>query len=59
MIGDWFKGQKGYKYIIVNGVVTFTDDSQCTGETPGRFPRNGIASAPPVKITKVHKKDVA
>ena len=48
-----------YKYIIVNGVVTFTDDSQCTGETPGRFLRNGIASAPPVKIAKVHKKDVA
>ena len=58
---DWRLVQrpKGYKYIIVNGVVTFTDDSQCTGETPGRFLRNGIASAPPVKIAKVHKKDVA
>ena len=58
---DWRLVQrpKGYKYIIVNGVVTFTDDSQCTCETPGRFLRNGIASAPPVKIAKVHKKDVA
>jgi N-acyl-D-aspartate/D-glutamate deacylase len=58
---DWRLVQrpKGYKYIIVNGVVTFTDDSNCTGETPGRFLRNGAASAPPVKIVKEDNKDVA
>ena len=51
---DWRLVQKpkGYNYIIVNGVVTFKDNSECTGETPGRFLRNGIATLPPVSNKK-------
>jgi N-acyl-D-aspartate/D-glutamate deacylase len=35
---------KGYRYIMVNGEVTFVD-GQCTGATPGRLLRHGYAGA--------------
>ena len=52
--GEWRldKRPKGYKYIIVNGVVTYTDNSSGTGGTTGRLRRNGICSARPGKITR-------
>jgi N-acyl-D-aspartate/D-glutamate deacylase len=42
--GDWRLACKadGYRYIMVNGVVTFVD-GVCTGRTPGRLLRNGEA----------------
>ncbi|MFT7598838.1 MAG: N-acyl-D-amino-acid deacylase [Acidimicrobiales bacterium] len=40
--GEWRRVQRaeGYKKIIVNGVVTFSD-GDCTGATPGRLLRHG------------------
>jgi N-acyl-D-amino-acid deacylase len=35
---------KGYRYIMVNGEVTFVD-GECTGATPGRLLRHGYAGA--------------
>ncbi|MDC0028388.1 amidohydrolase family protein [Gammaproteobacteria bacterium] len=51
---DWRLVQKpkGYKHIIVNGVVTFTENSECTGETPGHFLRHGMAKMPAVFARK-------
>jgi N-acyl-D-amino-acid deacylase len=42
--GEWRRVQKaeGYKYIMVNGGVTF-EDGQCTGATPGVLLRHGAA----------------
>ena len=42
--GEWRRVQRaiGYKAIIVNGVVTFTD-GECTGATPGKLLRHGKA----------------
>jgi N-acyl-D-aspartate/D-glutamate deacylase len=41
---EWRRVQKadGYKYIMVNGSVTF-QDGNCTGVTPGKLLRNGEA----------------
>jgi N-acyl-D-amino-acid deacylase len=41
---EWRRVQKadGYKYIMVNGGVTF-EDGKCTGATPGTLLRNGAA----------------
>jgi N-acyl-D-aspartate/D-glutamate deacylase len=41
---EWRRVQKadGYKYIMVNGGVTF-EDGKCTGVTPGALLRNGAA----------------
>ncbi|NKC00735.1 MAG: amidohydrolase family protein [Pseudomonadales bacterium] len=41
--GEWRRVQRalGYKAIIVNGEVTFTD-GQCTGATPGQLLRHGV-----------------
>jgi len=41
---EWRRVQKaeGYKYIMVNGDVTFQDGT-CTGATPGKLLRNGAA----------------
>ena len=43
---EWRRVQKadGYKYIMVNGNVTF-QDGNCTGATPGKLLRNGQAVA--------------
>ncbi len=43
--GEWRRVQRalGYKNIIVNGEVTFTD-GECTGATPGKLLRHGTAS---------------
>jgi len=40
--GEWRRVQKatGYRWIVVNGQVTFTD-GQCSGATPGRLLRHG------------------
>ena len=40
--GEWRRVQRarGYKNIIVNGEITFTD-GECTGATPGRLLRHG------------------
>ena len=42
--GEWRRIQKadGYRYIMVNGEVTF-EDGECTGATPGRLLRHGHA----------------
>ena len=42
--GDWRLSQKaaGYRYIMVNGEVTF-EDGECTGATPGLLLRHGQA----------------
>ncbi len=42
--GEWRRIQKaeGYRYIMVNGEVTFTD-GECTGATPGKLLRHGHA----------------
>ena len=42
--GDWRLSQKaaGYRYIMVNGEVTF-EDGECTGATPGLLLRHGRA----------------
>jgi N-acyl-D-amino-acid deacylase len=42
--GEWRRVQKaeGYKYIMVNGQVTF-EDGKCTGATPGKLLRHGRA----------------
>jgi N-acyl-D-amino-acid deacylase len=42
--GEWRLIQKatGYSHIMVNGQVTFVD-GQCTGVTPGRLLRHGVA----------------
>jgi N-acyl-D-aspartate/D-glutamate deacylase len=41
---EWRRVQKaeGYKYIMVNGDVTF-QDGVCSGATPGKLLRNGLA----------------
>ena len=43
--GEWRRVQRaiGYKAIIVNGQVTFTD-GECTGATPGKLLRHGSAA---------------
>jgi N-acyl-D-aspartate/D-glutamate deacylase len=43
--GEWRRIQKaeGYRWIIVNGQVTF-EDGKCTGATPGRLLRHGRAA---------------
>jgi N-acyl-D-amino-acid deacylase len=40
---EWRRVQRaeGYKWLIVNGEVTFEDD-RCTGATPGRLLRHGV-----------------
>ena len=42
--GEWRRVQRaiGYKAIVVNGEVTFTD-GECTGATPGKLLRHGTA----------------
>ena len=42
--GEWRRIQKaeGYRYIMVNGEVTFRD-GDCTGATPGKLLRHGHA----------------
>ena len=42
--GDWRRVQRaeGYRYILVNGEVTFKD-GECTGATPGKLLRHGQA----------------
>jgi N-acyl-D-amino-acid deacylase len=42
--GEWRRVQKaiGYRYIMVNGEVTFKD-GECTGATPGKLLRHGHA----------------
>lgn len=42
--GEWRRVQKanGYRYIMVNGAVTFRD-GRCTGATPGKLLRHGCA----------------
>jgi len=43
--GEWRRVQKaeGYKYIMVNGGVTF-EDGKCTGAIPGKLLRHGRAT---------------
>ena len=43
--GEWRRVQKatGYRWIVVNGQVTFAD-GQCSGATPGRLLRHGRAA---------------
>jgi N-acyl-D-aspartate/D-glutamate deacylase len=40
--GEWRRVQhaEGYRWILVNGVITFEDD-KCSHETPGRLLRHG------------------
>jgi N-acyl-D-aspartate/D-glutamate deacylase len=47
---EWRLAQKakGYRWILVNGEVTF-EDSVCTGATPGHLLRHGTASAQPAR----------
>jgi N-acyl-D-aspartate/D-glutamate deacylase len=42
---EWRRVQRseGYKWIIVNGEVTFEDD-RCTGATPGKLLRHGVGA---------------
>jgi len=42
---EWRRVQRaeGYKWIIVNGEVTFQDD-RCTGATPGKLLRHGVTA---------------
>jgi N-acyl-D-aspartate/D-glutamate deacylase len=42
---EWRRVQRseGYKWIIVNGEVTFQDD-RCTGATPGQVLRHGVGA---------------
>ena len=42
---EWRRVQRsaGYKWIIVNGEVTFEDD-RCTGATPGKLLRHGVTA---------------
>ena len=42
--GAWrlVRRPRGYRHIMVNGEVTFTDNA-CTGSTPGRLLRHGSA----------------
>jgi N-acyl-D-aspartate/D-glutamate deacylase len=42
--GEWRRIQKaeGYRWILVNGEVTF-EDGRCTGATPGKLLRHGVA----------------
>ena len=42
---EWRRVQKaeGYRWIMVNGEVTF-EDGQCTNATPGALLRNGVAA---------------
>ena len=42
--GEWRRVQRaeGYRWILVNGEVTF-EDSECTGATPGKLLRHGRA----------------
>ena len=44
--GEWRRVQhaEGYRWILVNGEVTF-EDGKCTGATPGRLLRHGTAEA--------------
>jgi N-acyl-D-aspartate/D-glutamate deacylase len=43
--GEWRRVQKaeGYRWIMVNGEVTFAD-GKCTGATPGKLLRSGRAA---------------
>ena len=45
--GDWrrIRRAEGYRYILVNGQVTF-EDGKCTGRTPGALLRHGVAPTP-------------
>jgi len=42
---EWRRVQRaeGYKWILVNGEITFEDD-QCTGATPGKLLRHGMTA---------------
>ena len=42
--GEWRRVRKaeGYRWILVNGEVTF-QDGVCSGDTPGRLLRHGVA----------------
>jgi N-acyl-D-aspartate/D-glutamate deacylase len=42
--GEWRRIQRadGYRWIMVNGEVTF-EDGECTGATPGKLLRHGKA----------------
>ena len=42
---EWRRVQRaeGYRHILVNGAVTFTD-GECTQATPGKLLRHGIAA---------------
>merc|ERR1711881_763437 len=42
---EWRRVRKssGYKNIIVNGQITF-EDGRCSGATPGKLLRHGVAS---------------
>jgi N-acyl-D-amino-acid deacylase len=44
--GEWRRVQhaEGYRWIMVNGEVTF-EDGECTGATPGRLLRHGSAES--------------
>jgi N-acyl-D-aspartate/D-glutamate deacylase len=44
--GEWRRVQRaeGYRYILVNGTLTFVD-GQCTGATPGQLLRHGKGRA--------------
>jgi N-acyl-D-aspartate/D-glutamate deacylase len=43
--GDWRRIQRaeGYRYILVNGEVTF-EDGKCTEAHPGQVLRNGVGA---------------
>ena len=49
---EWRRVQKavGYRYIMVNGDVTFRD-GECTGATPGKLLRHGSADGPELQQT--------
>jgi N-acyl-D-aspartate/D-glutamate deacylase len=42
--GEWRRIQRaeGYRFILVNGEITF-EDGKCTGATPGKLLRHGVA----------------
>jgi N-acyl-D-amino-acid deacylase len=46
--GAWRLTQqaRGYRWVLVNGVVTFVD-GECTGATPGALLRHGAQTSPP------------
>jgi len=42
---EWRRVQRaeGYRHILVNGAITFTE-GECSGATPGKLLRHGIAA---------------